>query len=242
MISAFTIRRAEQQSSKPPANFLADFPRETVSKISGIVRVRGRHLQEKSSNAPASRREVSSRHLFPQTRRPRQPVFGHQQQNPPHTRHIIMVNGGLAHGKRMQDVQPEDTVHAGGWVRLNISIDSGLQRWRNSFRPRPGRGACNRSKRNQDRPAGPHAPLPVRVARCTDAPVRLACLRNIVLSFAWDFALQGCPSPYGSRVQRVARHFAADQLGPCPHVDENTENTNSVLKRGEIKVTCCRKL
>jgi len=241
LISAFTIRRAEQQSSQPPVNFLADFPRETVSKISGIVRVRGRHLQEKSSNAPASWREVSSRHLFPQTHRPRQPVFGHQQRNLPHTRHIV-VNGGLAHGKRMQNVQPEDTVHSGGLGWLNISIDNGLQRWRNPFRPRRGRGARNRSKRNEDRPAGPHGPLPGRVAHSTDAPVRLACLHNVAVSFAWDFALQGCPSPYGSRVQMVARHFATDQLGPRPHVDENTENTNSVLNRGEIKVTCCRKL
>lgn len=241
MISAFTIRRAERQSSQPPANFLADFPRETVSKISGIVRVRGRHLQEKSSNAPASRREVSSRRLFPQTHRPRQPVFGRQQRNLPHTRHIV-VNGGMARGKRTQNVQPEDTVHAGGWGRLNIGIDNGLRRCGNSFRPRPGRAARNRSKRNRDRPAGPHGPLPGRVAHATDAPVRLACLRNIAVSFAWDFALQGCPSPHGSRVQRVAGHFATDQLGPRPHVDENTENTNSLLKRGEIKVTCCRKL
>jgi len=84
----------------------------------------------------------------------------------------------------LRSVQPENTGRAGGWGRLKTGMDIGRQRWRNAFRPRSGRSTRNRSERSEDRPAGPHGPIPGGAARRSDTPVRFACLRNIAVPIA----------------------------------------------------------
>jgi hypothetical protein len=49
------------------------------------------------------------------------------------------------------------------------------------LRPRSDRSTRHRG---EDRPAGPHGPIPGGAARRSDTPVRFACLRNIAVTIA----------------------------------------------------------